>query len=63
VLDELGLDRAAFMGFSWGGDVGVHVAARHPERLTGLVLLDAGYRDPPFDPAQPFEADWLEANA
>jgi 2-hydroxy-6-oxonona-2,4-dienedioate hydrolase len=55
-LDELGLDRAAFMGFSWGGDVGVHVAAEHPERLTALVLVDAGYSDPPFDPAEPFEA-------
>jgi pimeloyl-ACP methyl ester carboxylesterase len=69
-LDELGLERAAFMGFSWGGDVGVHVAAEHPERLTALVLLDAGYSDPPFDPAEPFEAfleetqrEWEEARA
>jgi pimeloyl-ACP methyl ester carboxylesterase len=56
LLDALGLDRAAFMGFSWGGDLGIHLAARHPDKLTALVVLDAGYRDPPFDPAQPFEA-------
>jgi pimeloyl-ACP methyl ester carboxylesterase len=61
LLDALGVERAAFMGFSWGGDVGCHVAARHPERLTALVLLDAGYRDPPFDPLLPYEA-YLERN-
>ena len=61
LLDGLGLDRAGFMGFSWGGDLGLHVAARHPERLTALVILDAGYDDPPFDPSQPFES-YLEEN-
>jgi pimeloyl-ACP methyl ester carboxylesterase len=60
LLDTLGVDRAAFMGFSWGGDVGVHVAAKHHDRLLALVLLDAGYRDP-FDPNQSFEA-FLEEN-
>jgi pimeloyl-ACP methyl ester carboxylesterase len=61
LLDALGLERAPFMGFSWGGDVGLHLAARHPERLTALVILDAGYEDPPFDPSQPFET-YLEEN-
>lgn len=61
LLDSIGLDRAAFMGFSWGGDLGLHVAARHHERLTALVILDAGYEDPPFDPSQPFES-YLEDN-
>jgi len=56
LLDALGLEHGPFMGFSWGGDVGLHLAARHPERLTALVLLDAGYKDPPFDPSQSFEA-------
>jgi pimeloyl-ACP methyl ester carboxylesterase len=55
LLDALGVERAPFVGFSWGGDIGCHVAARHAERLSGLVILDAGYSDPPFDPAQPFE--------
>jgi pimeloyl-ACP methyl ester carboxylesterase len=61
LLDALGLERAAFMGFSWGGDVGCHLAARHPDRLTALVVLDAGYRDPPFDPALPYEG-YVERN-
>lgn len=55
LLDALEIDRAPFVGFSWGGDIGCHVAARHPERLTALALLDAGYADPPFDPSQPLE--------
>jgi pimeloyl-ACP methyl ester carboxylesterase len=55
LLDALGVERAPFVGFSWGGDIGCHVAARHAERLSGLVILDAGYSDPPFDPGQPFE--------
>lgn len=55
LLDTLELDRAIALGYSWGGDVACHVAARHPQRLSGLVLLDAGYRDPPFDPAIPYE--------
>ncbi len=37
VLDALGIDRAAFWGASQGGTVGLHLLARHPERLTGVV--------------------------
>jgi pimeloyl-ACP methyl ester carboxylesterase len=55
LLDALELERVAFMGYSWGGDVGCHVAARNPDRVSALVLLDAGYRDPPFDPVLPYE--------
>ena len=32
-----------------GGDLGCHLAARHPSILAALVLLDAGYSDPPLD--------------
>jgi pimeloyl-ACP methyl ester carboxylesterase len=61
LLDALDVERTAFIGHSWGGDVGCHTAARHFNRLTGLVLLDAGYWDPPFDPLLPYEA-YLEQN-
>ena len=44
-LDALGLERAAFAGFSWGASLGCHVGATAPERLDALVLLDAGYTD------------------
>jgi pimeloyl-ACP methyl ester carboxylesterase len=70
LLDALGLARAAFIGFSWGADIGCHVAARHSDPLSALVLLDAGYADPPLDPALDYderverlERQWHEACA
>jgi pimeloyl-ACP methyl ester carboxylesterase len=51
------------VGFSWGGDIGCHVGARHADRLTGLVILDAGYSDPPFAPSRPFEERVAENEA
>ena len=41
----LGVDRFAFMGWSWGASIGVHLAVRHPSRIEALVLLDAGHTD------------------
>jgi pimeloyl-ACP methyl ester carboxylesterase len=35
-----------FVGLSWGGAVGVELAARRPELVRGLVLLDGGYVEP-----------------
>jgi len=45
LLDELGLARATFAGFSWGGFVGCRLAALAPERLSALVLLEGGHVD------------------
>jgi pimeloyl-ACP methyl ester carboxylesterase len=42
---ELGLARFAYVGWSWGASIGVHLAARYPDLLTTLVLLDAGHTD------------------
>ncbi|MGE5594752.1 MAG: alpha/beta fold hydrolase [Hyphomicrobiales bacterium] len=39
LADELELDRFALLGISQGGPVAIAYAARHPERLTHLVLL------------------------
>ena len=44
-MDHLGLDRAAVLGHSWGGNVAINVAARFPERVTGLVMIDGGFLD------------------
>jgi pimeloyl-ACP methyl ester carboxylesterase len=55
MLEALGYDHAGFMGFSWGADLGCHLAARHPSALTALVLLDAGYSDPPLDSELTYE--------
>lgn len=54
LADGLALDRFAYVGFSWGGSIGVHLATRHPERLTALALLDGGQGD--VDAAEPLEA-------
>ena len=44
-FDASAIERAALLGFSWGGSLSVHVAARAPERIAALVLLDAGHVD------------------
>ena len=55
MLEALALGRVGFMGFSWGGDLGCHLAARHPSCVRTLVLLDAGYEDPPLDPTLTYD--------
>lgn len=57
--DGLGIDGFAYVGFSWGASIGVHLGARHADRLKALVLLDAGHTDIPGDPA-PSLAEMLE---
>jgi len=42
VLDGLGIERAVLLGNSIGGAAALHVASRMPERVRGLVLIDAG---------------------
>ncbi|HET7521166.1 MAG TPA: alpha/beta hydrolase, partial [Candidatus Limnocylindria bacterium] len=41
VLDALGWGRAWIVGHSWGGHLAMHLAVAHPERVLGLVVLDA----------------------
>ncbi|MDX6490786.1 MAG: hypothetical protein QOD43_1031 [Gaiellaceae bacterium] len=43
LLSELGISRAIFMGFSWGGRIACSFGARFPERTAGLALIDGGY--------------------
>lgn len=42
LVAQLGLDRFALIGHSLGGAVGYAYAARHPERVTRLVVEDIG---------------------
>lgn len=51
LMETLGIDRAAVVGHSAGGNVAAHFAVRHPERVERLVLVDAAVLaggPPPF---------------
>jgi pimeloyl-ACP methyl ester carboxylesterase len=43
LADSLGLARPVFAGQSWGGNVVLELAARWPDRLAGLALVDGGW--------------------
>ena len=42
-LDAVGLSRVLVVGHSWGGAIALTLAARHPERVLGVVALDGGF--------------------
>lgn len=42
MLDRYGIERAHWLGTSMGGLIGMHVAAKAPERLRTLVINDIG---------------------
>jgi pimeloyl-ACP methyl ester carboxylesterase len=42
VCAALGFDRFVLVGHSFGGRAAMRFAGRHPERLAGLVIVDAG---------------------
>lgn len=44
VLDQLSLERAILVGHSLGGLAAIRFAARHPDRVLALVLVDTGPR-------------------
>ncbi|AUN33171.1 alpha/beta fold hydrolase [Niveispirillum cyanobacteriorum] len=58
LLDHFGLASAILVAHSQAGRVALTAAARHPERVAGLVLLaaahDAAPPDPVTEPALPF---------
>ena len=65
VVDRLGLERFALFGYQHSGPVGVAYAARHPERVSHLILW-AAYTEPSEWTASPqlqatrglLEQDW-----
>jgi pimeloyl-ACP methyl ester carboxylesterase len=42
ITEAMGLDRPVAAGQSWGGNVVMELAARHPERVRGVVAVDGG---------------------
>jgi pimeloyl-ACP methyl ester carboxylesterase/DNA-binding CsgD family transcriptional regulator len=62
LADSLRLERFAILGMSQGGAIAIAYAARHPERVSALVLCGAyarGHRHPDRDQQQQREADLL----
>jgi proline iminopeptidase len=41
VLDHFAIERAWAIGHSWGGHLALHLAVTHPDRLLGLICIDA----------------------
>ncbi len=56
LIDALGLDRPVIVGHSLGAMIALYFAANYPEKLSKLVLIDAGG---PLPKEQP---DWLKAS-
>lgn len=55
LLDHLGIEQAAVLGHSWGGNVAVNVAAKFPDRTTSLVMIDGGFFSPLIMPGATWE--------
>ncbi|HKR98464.1 MAG TPA: alpha/beta hydrolase [Candidatus Dormibacteraeota bacterium] len=55
-MDELGLDRAAVVGNSFGGAVALRIAVVAPERVSELALISAPAPD--LEPSSELEAAW-----
>ena len=52
LMDHLAIEKTSVLGHSWGGNVAGNVAARFPERVDKLVMIDGGFlggpqRQPP----------------
>jgi pimeloyl-ACP methyl ester carboxylesterase len=48
-LDALGIDRAHFVGHSYGGGITLYLAFQHPERFRTMVLVDSSAPTYPND--------------
>jgi non-heme chloroperoxidase len=51
VLDALKIEKPVLVGHSLGGEELSSIGSRHPERVSGLIYLDAGYAYAFFDPS------------
>lgn len=58
LLDTLGVERAPLVGLSLGGMVALHTALEHPDRISGLALVDTS---PAFGLDGTDPAEWRAA--
>ena len=56
LMDHLGIEKASVFGHSWGGHVASNLAVRHPQRVSGVVLIDGGFQDGTTRPGATWEA-------
>jgi pimeloyl-ACP methyl ester carboxylesterase len=59
LIDKIGLERPIVIGHSLGAMISLHFAAHYPDKLSKLVLLDAGTPLPWKTPAE--QPGWLTA--
>lgn len=59
-LDALGVERATWIGHSFGGRIAAAAAQRAPERVSGLALLDPGLEVIPDRALRAAEIDRLD---
>jgi pimeloyl-ACP methyl ester carboxylesterase len=55
LIEILKLDRPVLVGHSWGGNVVLALAAAHPDRLRGLVMVDGGFIELSAQPGRDWE--------
>jgi len=53
VMDALKLDRPVLVGHSFAGEEMSSIGSRYPERVAGLIYLEAAYGFAYYDPAHP----------
>jgi pimeloyl-ACP methyl ester carboxylesterase len=56
VVEATGLDRPVVAGWSYGASLAVRYAARHPEGVAGVLLIDGAYPITLFDEARKADA-------
>jgi pimeloyl-ACP methyl ester carboxylesterase/DNA-binding SARP family transcriptional activator len=61
VVDTLGIERFPLLGISQGGPIAIRYAARHPERVTRLVLYGTGAQGRRVKARTPEELESLDA--
>ena len=62
LLDHLGIDKVTVVGHAGGGPSTVAFAAHHPDRVTGMVLVDTGLNDASAPSAEKMAA-YIEKSA
>jgi pimeloyl-ACP methyl ester carboxylesterase len=51
VIEATGIERPILVGWSYGATIAVRFAARHPDEVAGVVLIDGAYPIAMFDEA------------